>query len=121
MKTLRIFKQAISDVFTLKYKFLTLILGTIVPFFAAHIFAYSVSKVRVELMKKEPSYFISLFAGLWAYLILYGMSIIISLKFIKELLPSVPNFFLLLPFLAIILLAHFAISQLYYSFYKENA
>ncbi len=121
MKALRIFKQTISDVFTLKYKFLTLFLGTVFPFFAAHIFAYSFSNVRVNLMKKESSYFISLLAGLWAYLIIYGLSIIISLKFIKELLPSVPNFFLLLPFLIIILLSHFAISQLYYSFYKENA
>ena len=41
MKAVKFFKQLVSDIITLKYKWLTLFLGTFVPFFQCHVIAYA--------------------------------------------------------------------------------
>jgi len=50
-------KQLISGILSLKSKTLTILLGTIVPFFACHIMVYAGKKVRGRLFP----YFIMLF------------------------------------------------------------
>jgi predicted Na+-dependent transporter len=70
-------KQLISDILSLKYKRLTILLGTIVPFFACHIMASAGNKVRGRY---TPYLIIALFLTSIAYIFLIALIIAVGIN-----------------------------------------
>jgi hypothetical protein len=83
MKILK-FKQIISDILSLKSKTLTILLGTIVPFFACHILASAGKKVRGRYLPYFIMFFV-LTSIAYAFLIALIMAMGINLQSLSVL------------------------------------
>ncbi len=119
LKQLRIF----SDIFNLKSKFLTFVLGIIVPFFAAHIFAHTAtltsSKVKLDPSKKSSYYRCYLLISILYISVIYAFCfLLLSFLFCLGVFNCLRiNLYFI--FLIVYLLINLFYTLIYYSYYKE--
>lgn len=102
-------KKQISEIFNLKSKSFTILLGTLVPFFAAHIMAYTGKEVKGG--KYLPNFYLSFFL----FLILYSIEIVGFIVCFHT-----PEIVLYLILLAMYILANWVISILFYGIIMDK-